>query len=128
MMNDLELLELEETFLPSQTYHVRNGRILGKVDGLDAVVQAVDKLLKTERFAYVIYQDYGVELERFIGQNFDFIQADLERTITDALLVDDRIEGISDFEMEQTKKDTLWCRFRVNTIEGSFITSTEVTI
>ena len=128
-MEDLQFLELEETVLPSRTYHVKNGRILSQVDGLDSIVQAVDKLLKTERFAYVIYsQNYGVELERFIGQNFDFVKADLERTISDALLVDDRIDHIGDFEMEQTNGNTLSCRFMVNTIEGEFRSGTEVVL
>jgi len=119
----------EETFLPSRTYHVHNGRIQGNIDGLGAIRQAVDKLLRTERFAYVIYShNYGTEIERFKGENFDFVKADLERTIADALSADDRIEGISDFEMEQTERATLTCHFIVNTIEGAFLNEMEVTV
>lgn len=121
--------ETEEIFLPSRTYRVHNGRIIGHIDGLDAIRQAVYKLLRTERFAYVIYSpDYGVEIERFIGEDFDFVEADLERSIVDALSADDRIQGISDFEMERTKRNTLTCCFTVHTIKGAFVDNLEVVV
>jgi len=122
-----DLLEREEMVLPSTTYHVHNGRILGRIDGIDAIAQAVDKILRTELFAYVIYgPNYGIELERLIGEEMDFVKADLERTISEALLADDRIESISDFEMFQSKKNTLMCEFKVQTLEGSYTQTWEV--
>ena len=122
-----DLLELEEAVLPSRTYHVYDGRILGHIDGIDAMAQAVEKILRTELFAYVIYgPNYGVELERLVGEEMDFIEADLERTITDALLADDRIEEISDFELFQTDKHTLMCEFSVQTLAGAYTQTWEV--
>ena len=126
-MDILQDIDLE--LLPSKTYRLVGNRILGTVDGPEAIKQAVDKILRTERYVYLIYNgDYGVELERFIGENFDFIKADLERTIEDALTADDRISGISDFEMEQTATNALGCKFTVNTIEGSYNQQQEVGI
>ena len=39
---------------PTLTFKVENGRIRGKVDELAAMVQAVDKILRTERLVYPI--------------------------------------------------------------------------
>ena len=70
--------EIEEQLLPTRTYKVKNGRIQEMTNGLDAIAQAVDKVLQTERFEFVIYsEDYGTELDRFIGQDFSYVEADL---------------------------------------------------
>ena len=61
---------------PSKTYRLDRtaGRIIGSVDGLDAVIQAYEKMFDTERFAWVIYTaDYGVEFENLIGHDMDFV-------------------------------------------------------
>ena len=66
---DDELLTLEDETQPSLTYALdaENGRIRGKVDGLEAVKQAVYLVLSTERFAHLIYSwNYGAELDGFI--------------------------------------------------------------
>ena len=62
-----------------------------------------------------------------IGEESDFVMADLERTIEDALTSDDRIESISDFEIEQADKQTITCKFTVNTIAGAYAEVVEVT-
>ena len=50
----------EENQNPTLTFQIANGRIRNKFDGLGAMVQAVDKILKTERFVFPIYTDqYG---------------------------------------------------------------------
>ena len=130
-MDEEQLLseELEEQLLPTRTYKVKNGRIQEMTDGLDAIAQAVDKILQTERFENVIYsEDYGTELDRFIGQDFSFTEADLERTITDALLVDDRIAAVEDFTVIKTKSDSALATFTVVTVEGEFEAESEVAL
>ena len=125
----LDIFELEDESVPSKTYHVEESRIVGTIDGLTAIGQLVDKILRTERFVYPIYTEYfGAELERFIGQDFDFAQADLERSIEEALKSDDRIEGISDFELEQVNKQKLAVTFSVQTIFGSYTETREIDI
>ena len=99
------------------------------IDGHDAIIQAVRKILRTERYAYVIYSfQYGVELDRLIGQEYDFIISDIKRTLTDALLMDNRIISLENFEMEKTGLDTMEVNFLVNSIEGEINFSTEVKI
>ena len=117
----MDIRDITTTVLTSRTYHVKDGRITGFIDGVQAIEQAVDKLLNTERFAWSIYtSDYGVELERFLGEPYDFAVSDLERTITAALKVDTRIEEVKNFNVERVSKDTLKCYFEVKTVEGIF--------
>lgn len=86
------------SFKPSKTYRIHNGHIEGNIDGLDAVRQSIYLILSTERYQYVIYSgDYGVELAGLIGKRKSYIEGDVERRITEALLEDDRIQDIKDF-------------------------------
>lgn len=130
MADELNLLdEIEETTPPSLTYRRDGNRITGMIDGLPAMIQAVDKLLTTELWEYVIYgDDYGVELNRLIGKPFDFVESDLERTITSALEVDGRFLEIQDFTINKTSKDSLLASFTVVTTEGDFSIEREVDI
>lgn len=115
----------------SRTYKLdlEKKRIVGKIDNEDAILQLVLKILHTERYAYVIYsQNYGIELDRLIGQDYNFIVSDIERTMTDALLADDRILSITDFKTEQDTIDTMSVSFTVNSIIGQATIKTEVNI
>ena len=86
--------------LPSKTYKLilnENGpdRIIGYVDKLDAVRQSVYHILNTERYAYDIYDNnYGVELQQYIGQGFDYLVATIEQTLREALMQDLRITNV----------------------------------
>lgn len=127
----VDLTNLEVISQPSLTYKLdfERKRISGKINNEEAVMQLVMKILYTERYAYVIYSSqYGVELDRLIGKDYDFIVSDLERTITEALLADDRILSITDFTTEQTEIDRMTASFRVNTVIGATNISTEVNI
>ncbi|UHA72302.1 DUF2634 domain-containing protein [Paenibacillus sp. 481] len=106
--------------LPSRTYglDIAAGRITRMTDGLEAVKQAIYKQLQTERFAYLIYSsDYGSELQSRIGYGLDVVQAELQRTISEALLADDRVTDVGEFEFEQ-QADCLLVQFVVDTIFG----------
>lgn len=77
---------------PSKTYKCSETHIIGKIDDLEAIKQAVGHILSVERYAYIIYDDnYGVELEKYIGQNYEFLESTIEDTLKEALLQDDRI-------------------------------------
>ena len=107
--------------MPSRTYKLdtHQKRIIGYVDDLDAMVQAIQKIFETERFAWQIYtHEYGIELESLIGQERDFVITVLESRIKDALLSDDRIIDLQDFQVEQTAKDTLTASGYVITTQG----------
>ena len=126
-----ELTELEVTTQPSKTYNldtVRN-RIDAMIDGREAIMQAVQKILYTERYANVIYgSNYGVELYRLFGKDLEFVVADLEATITEALLTDDRIESISNFQIGRSSIDSVIASFTVNSIYGNIPIQAEVAI
>ena len=118
--------ELVETSYPSRTYalDIKSGRISGFVDNQEAYIQFVNKLIQTERYAYVIYsEDYGVEIESLIGQDFDYVKATIKANIIDALLADDRTVSVTDFSFKGTDFDSLTFSFWVTSIYGS----TEIT-
>jgi len=126
---DLTNLEIENQ--PSRTYKLdfERKRIGGMIDNEQAIMQMVMKILYTERYAYVIYSSqYGVELDRMIGQDYDFIVSDLERTITEALTADDRVIDITDFQTNKIGIDKMEVSFTVNTFDGSVDIETEVAI
>ncbi len=89
------------SFKPSLTYQLKNnGHIEGRIDGREAVAQAIDLTLSTERFRYLIYSnDRGIELEELIGARRELVLGDIERRIAEALVEDDRITGIDDFQI-----------------------------
>lgn len=99
---------------PNKTYKTSETQIAGKTDNLEAIEQAVHHILGIERYAYLIYDDnYGVELEKYIGQDFSFLEATIEDTLREALTQDDRITDvkvtnvyesvIDDFGIDKTK-------------------------
>lgn len=72
---------LDDQERPSKTWRLdfkKGGRITGRVDGLDAVRQAVFKVLQTNRFWHDIYDfDYGHELSLLIGSQPEFVESEL---------------------------------------------------
>lgn len=105
---------------PSRTYHmhVEEERINGQTDGLAAMEQAVYKILNTERYQFVIYSwNYGVELADLFGKPIPWVFAEVPRRITEALLQDDRILAVTDFDLSHKRGDVL-AKFRVQTKLG----------
>lgn len=92
----------------------------GKTDEIEAVKQAVYKILNTERYTYPIYSwNYGIELVDLFGQPIPWVYPELERRITEALVWDDRINSVTEFEFENVKNE-VHASFTVNTIFGSY--------
>lgn len=123
--------EIEDTVQSSKTYRIDsfNGRITRKIDELEAIKQAVFKILQTERFENVIYDaSYGVELVGLIGKPKEFVKSDIERIIKEALSVDERILGIENFNIVDDIKENLKIEFKVNSIYGDIKLESEVTI
>lgn len=118
------------TTLPSRTlkmdhdYHT----ITGTIDQIQAVEQAVFLILNTERYQWLIFSwNYGVELKDLIGKDPEFCIPEIERRIREALLQDDRITAIENFQFEVNKKKVL-TTFAVISIFGGFTTTLEVDI
>ena len=109
------------TEMPSLTYKLDlvTKRIIGWIDEEDAMLQAIEKIFLTERFAYLIYTSlYGIELEGLIGKSLPFVQSVLESRIKDAVLADDRVLGISDYNNKVISKDELEVYVVVHTTFG----------
>lgn len=94
----------------SHTYRLdfASQRISGMCDGLEAVKQAVYKILQTNRFEHLIYSfNYGSELRSMIGSDPLYVQSELARTIREALLQDDRITSIENMRVEFAGDNTI---------------------
>ena len=108
---------------PSLTYRLDldEGRIVGKVDGLEAVNQAIRKAIITPRFKCLIYDhQYGSELESAIiagNATRDYVEAAAEGFVKDALLPDTRILSIYDFNVS-LEEDKAEISFKADTIYG----------
>lgn len=128
--SDINIQSVQFQSQPSLTWYVNQTtqRIQGEIDGIRAVSQAVDIILNVERFRWQIYQPYsGMQWEGLIGQNPGYVSSELQRRITEALTVDDRIKGISDFSYSSSG-NTLTASFTVNTVYGSTPSTVEVTV
>ena len=105
---------------PSLTYKDNNNNIIGKTDGLNAVRQSAEHILNTERYAYVIYPDwYGMELEKYKGKPFSYLEAQIETDLRSALLQDDRIYDIMITEITQLSVDSARVKFNIYSEEGT---------
>ena len=120
MLPDRNTILQENERMPSYTPKIdfERNRIMGTVDNIDAMEQAIYLILQTERYESIIYNwYYGVEFDTLIGKSRELITSELERRIREALTEDDRINRISDFEIEFTS-DKAIVTFTVNTIFG----------
>ena len=118
----------EESIETSRTYKISDNRIQGYTDGLEALKQAIYKVLNTERYEYPIYSfNYGIELESLLGKDPIYVQIELKRRIQECLLRDDRITEVDNFKFE-VKGDEIKCTFDVHSIFGNLMVSQEVTI
>lgn len=109
------------TTQPTKTYLMdfENRRIVGRIDGLTAMVQGVQKLLSTIRYAERIYSgDYGSELDTLIGQPFSYIKAKARVLLEEAFSADERIRGIRRLEVVQTATDEANIKVTVATEYG----------
>lgn len=111
--NDFVITEAD-----SKTYKINNNRIYGTVDDIEALKQAIYLILNVERYEHIIYSwDYGIELKNLFGKDTNYVIAELERVIKEALIQDDRINDVTDFEFE-TVKNKVHCTFIVKSIYG----------
>lgn len=119
---------VDEVTEPTRTYAVVDGHIRGMTDGLEAMRQAVGKILHTERFVWPIYDEqYGNDLLELIGKPMPYAQNEVRRMTEDALLADDRITGVVFNSVTVVTSDTLAVDITVQTIFGDVPAGMEVT-
>lgn len=118
----------EET---SQTYRMvlNENRMKQMCDDLEAIKQAVYKIINTERYLYLIYsRNYGVELANLFGKPISYCVSEIERRIREALLMDDRIVEVKDFQFDFPEKRTIHTKFTVVSTKGDFVTEKKVVV
>lgn len=124
----LEFTELEdedEVVQTSNTYAIdwENGRIIGKIDELEAVAQHIHKSLITMRNQYLIYDsDYGSEIVEMLlipDVTREYIEAELPSLIEEAI-EDERILQIGEIEII-FEGENAFISFDVETIYGELI-------
>ena len=117
--------DLQESFSietpVSRTYKLRfDGKpSVGMTDELEAVKQAIYLLLQTDRFLHPIFSwDYGIEREDWQEEDSEEeLESLIEDRITEALLQEDRILEVTDFEFTR-HREILSVAFTVHTIFG----------
>lgn len=111
---------------PSKTYKLDliTGTISHQIDGYEALKQFISKSINTIRFNYLIYSvtdddDYGCEIKSLFGKGFTdgFIESEIIRMVTEAIIYDDRISNVYDFTVSNID-DGVFVSFSVDTVEG----------
>lgn len=121
--------DLEEETLPTRTYRVANGRIRTMTDGHEAMVQAVDKILRTERFVFSIYdENYGNDFIELLGKEFEYAEVEVQRMLEEALYADDRVTDVRVDEIRQTDAMALTVTGTAETIYGTIPIESEVSL
>lgn len=110
---------------PSLTYGMQMNEVsdkdntfLGTVDDVDAIKQAILKIINTERYEYEIYSwDYGIELQDLVGKSMTYVLSEIEQRIVDAVTADDRIESVEDFNAFVVDKHSIYISFKAITMQ-----------
>lgn len=103
---------------PGLTYEFDfdTGRFTGRmIDEEEAVKQFILKTIFTARFRYLIYDDdYGCEIENLIEEDlpFEYVESEVVRVLTEAIIYDDRVDNIHTFSVFQ-QFDRLYVTFTV---------------
>ena len=113
---------------PSRTYRIDwdEGRIIGFVDGQEAMNQYIKKAILTPRFRCLIYSNqYGSEIiETLMDKEVtrEYIEAEISFLVTDTLIHDPRVLRVYNVEIEfkdtYPMQDSCVITFDVDTIYG----------
>ncbi|MCY7787344.1 DUF2634 domain-containing protein [Bacillus spizizenii] len=125
---EIEFEDIEddsEVIETSQTYKIdfENACITNEIiTGLEAIKQFVHLSLHTERYAYSVYShDIGNELQEVLADKETtdaYKKMEIPRLIEEALIYDDRIAAVTDFEIDK-QGESFRVSFTVETDEGT---------
>ena len=113
----------EESNATASDYEIdfNTGKLTGRIiSGLEAVIQWAKLVLLTERYFYTQYTwNYGSELNELIGKRHskEYIESEVKRMITDALLINEDIKSIKNIRCD-IEKDVLKISFSIETVYG----------
>ncbi len=120
---------LQYTDKPTNTFIVdwSSKQIMGMDTGLAAMRQAVEIILRNERFRWQIYDsNFGSELEDLTGEDYDYIISEIPRRVAEAFSVDSRILAVENFAFTNNHNGTMAAAFDVVTVFG--VISQEVAV
>lgn len=121
-------IEIEEISNFTYCMNIEKKQIVGTIDDLEAIKQAVYIMLNVERMDYEIYSDdFGVEFDELIGEPIPYVLSELKRRITECLTYDDRIEDVDEFEFE-VAGGNVHATFYVYTIFGKFESEVDIDV
>ncbi len=122
-------VEFEEYIEPDKTYKLDHidGTVNGYIDEKESIKQAIYKIINTERYVYPIYSwDYGIELSDLYGEDVNYVCAELEDRIIEALTQDERITEVKEFEFNTGIKGVIGIKFTAVTNLGDIDIEREV--
>lgn len=120
----------ERYIAPSLGFRIdfKSGELGGVIDEKDELEQAIYLILHIERYKYICFSaNVGVEFCELYGQPKQLIIPSLQSRITEALMADDRIEGLADFSCEEYKGKYM-VSFVANTTFGDIEIESEADI
>ena len=113
---------------PTLTFYVDpiSKKIKGTAQNFDVMQQAIEIMLSVERYKWQIYtSNFGMEFDGLIGEDPGYVASELQRRISDALSIDNRIIGIEDFEYT-VDDGVLTATLTVRTVYGNVDQQVEV--
>lgn len=126
--NTIRNIEIKEASDLTWAIDFEKNVVGSKVEGREAVTQAIYMILNTERYRHAIYSwNYGVEFADLMGQTHDYVYPEVKRRITEALMVDNRITDVNNFEFSK-RRGAVYVTFTVSTVYGDVEASKEVSV
>lgn len=100
--------QIEGKKYKNKDFKVVDNKIVGTIDGVEELKQAIFFILSIEKYqALTVSENTGVEFWELYGDDIDLVMIKLKSIITDALLNDDRIEEILDFNITRLKRNVV---------------------
>lgn len=94
--------------------------------GLEALKQAAEIILDTERYQNQIYSsNFGRELKKLVGKPPEYVASMLKRRIREAFSMDSRFLSVDNFVFEITL-GSMKCTFDIKTVFGMVSGEVEV--
>lgn len=124
------MADFEEYTLPNKTWNIDFDKNLVTINitDLEAIRQAAILILSTERYEFNIYSNqFGAEFVDLFGESQPYAMSEIKRRITEALMQDDRITSVTNFEFTRTKRG-IHVTFTVHADVGQFNAETEVAL
>lgn len=116
------IYENESREYPTETYLVdkSTGTIKRVGGGLEAMKQAAEIILDTERYQNQIYtSNFGREIKKLIGKPPEYVASMLKRRVQEAFSIDKRFLSVDNFVFDFTELGTLKCTFEIKTVYGT---------